>query len=116
MDLLAGVLQAVSQPDAQGSAGRRAHRKGRWLQMDLNLYTNIMMPINIPQHWLLAWVDVRAKKMHLLDCSREYGKGWRGTIHGLMWIWLLASVRRRNTTTRTFLRQKSPWEALKMLV
>ena len=68
--------------------------------MDLNLYTNIMMPINIPQHWLLAWVDVKAKKMHLLDCSREYGKGWRGTIHGLMWIWLLASVRRRNTTTK----------------
>ena len=100
MDLLAGVLQAVSQPDAQGTASRRAHRKGRWLQMDLNLYNNIMMPINIPQHWLLAWIDVKAKKMHLLDCSREYGKGWRGTIHGLMWIWLLASVRRRNTTTK----------------
>ena len=81
MDLLAGVLQAVSQPDAQGATSRRAHRKGRWLQLDLkNLYNNIMMPINIPQHWLLAWIDVKSGKLHLLDCSREYGKGWRGTI------------------------------------
>ena len=98
-DPMGSMLHAASQPDAQGAASRRAHKQSRWLQLDLNMYDNIMLPINLPQHWLLAWIDAKSRRLHLLDCSKEYGKGWRGTIHGLLWIWLVASVRRRNATT-----------------
>ena len=96
---MGSMLHAASQPDAKGAASRRAHKQGRWLQLDLNMYDNIMLPINLPQHWLLAWIDAKSRRLHLLDCSKEYGKGWRGTIHGLLWIWLVASVRRRNAAT-----------------
>jgi hypothetical protein len=29
-----------------------------------------------------------------LDCSKAFGKAWRGRIHALLWVWFLASVRR----------------------
>jgi hypothetical protein len=32
--------------------------------------------------------------MQLLDCSQKYSSRWRGQIHSLLWVWLVASVRR----------------------
>ena len=98
MDPLIRVLQVACMRESHGAA-RRSHTKHRWLQMDIDVYNNVMLPINLPQHWLLAWIDVRSRKMHLLDCSKEYGASCRGTMHGLLWVWLLASVRRRNAAT-----------------
>ena len=49
-------------------------------------------------HWLLAWIDTQNREMHLLDCSNTFGNRHSSTIHGLMWVWFLASVRRLNAT------------------
>ena len=36
------------------------------------------------RHWLLASIDVKARKMHLYDCSQKYGSKWRGQIHSIL--------------------------------
>ena len=70
--------------------------KGTELQVNPAFHRNIYIPIHLERgnHWLMAWIDTRARKFQLLDCSQAFGKAWRGRIHALLWVWFLASVKR----------------------
>ena len=70
--------------------------KGTELQVNPAFHRNICVPIHLENgnHWLMAGIDTRARKLKLLDCSKAFGKAWRGRIHALLWVWFLASVRR----------------------
>ena len=76
--------------------GARPETKVKCLPVDPDLYDFILIPIHLEQgkHWLLASIDVRERKMQLLDCSQKYSSRWRGQIHSILWVWLVASVRR----------------------
>ena len=82
-----------------GSLGHQeVHRKMKATQLQVNpaFHRNICVPIHLKNgnHWLLAGIDTRARKLQLLDCSQAFGRAWRGQIHALLWVWFLASVKR----------------------
>jgi hypothetical protein len=35
--------------------------------------------------------------MQMLDCAVKNNQQWGGQVHGLLWVWFLASVRRHRT-------------------
>ena len=70
--------------------------KGTELQVNPAFHRNIYIPIHLDggDHWLMACIETRTRKLQLLDCSQEFGRAWRGRLHALLWVWFLASVRR----------------------
>jgi hypothetical protein len=95
---LIALLQLLSHPKQREKRARGTGpaTKVKCLPVDPDLYDQIFVPIHLKsgRHWLLASIDVKARKMQLYDCSQKYGRKWRGQIHGLLWVWFLASVRR----------------------
>ena len=81
---------------AKRARGTGPATKVMCLPVDPALYNYIFIPIHLQRgrHWLLASIDVKARKMQPYDCSQKYGSKWRGQIHSLLWVWFMASVRR----------------------
>jgi hypothetical protein len=109
---LLALLQLLSQPK-QGDKrvrGTGPATKVKCLPVDPALYDHIFFPIHLQRgrHWLLANIDVKARKMQLYDCSQKYGSKWRGQIHSLLWVWFLASVRRLRATG-TAIQEEPQW-------
>ena len=95
---LIALLQLLSQQRhwAGRARGTGPETKFKCLPVDPALYDHIFIPIHLQhgRHWLLASIDVKARKMQLYDCSQKYGSKWRGQIHSLLWVWFVASIRR----------------------
>jgi hypothetical protein len=95
---LVALLQLLSQQrqGARRARGAGPQTKVPCLPVDPAMYDFIFIPIHLEQgkHWLLASIDVRERKMQLLDCSQKYSSRWRGQIHSILWVWFVASVRR----------------------
>jgi hypothetical protein len=99
---LIALLQLLSQ-QGQGAGrvrGTRPETKVKFLPVDPALYDLIFIPIHLQQgrHWLLASIDMKARKMQLHDCSQRYGSKWRGQIHSILWVWFVASIKRLRAT------------------
>ena len=99
---LIALLQLLSQQGqvAGRATGTRHETKVKFLSVDPALYDLIFIPIQLQhgRHWLLASIDVKARKMQLYDCSQRYGSKWRGQIHSILWVWFVASIKRLRAT------------------
>ena len=86
----------VSLLESLGHQDVHRKMKGTELQVNPAFHRNIYIPIHLDggDHWLMACIETRTRKLQLLDCSQEFGRAWRGRLHALLWVWFLASVRR----------------------
>ena len=113
---LLALLQLLSHPKqgATRARGMGPATNVKCLPVNPDLYDHIFVPIHLKRgkHWLLASIDVKARKMQLYDCSQEYGRKWRGQIHSLLWVWFLASIRRLSAMGTAI--QEEPWWEIDM--
>ena len=109
---LIALLQLLSQlrQGEKRARGTGPATKVKCLPVDPALYDHIFIPIHLQRgrHWLLASIDVKARKMQLYDCSQKYGSKWRGQIHSLLWVWFMALVRRLRTMG-TAIQEEPQW-------
>jgi hypothetical protein len=69
----------------------------KFLPVDPALYGRLFIPIRHKKPLLVVSIDVQANKMQMLYCAVKNNQQWGGQVHGLLWVWFLASVRRLRT-------------------